>query len=173
MHLMMGKVATCSICYKLSIKLAILFGFGLFNFSRSSQLSKFIRDEVGRWQRWIQEFIWSSQVSIHKCEWIKKQNRDRERNWFHSVAKNMKDSISYSPSKFHQTNPKYLGTIHSPRSQIKKALTYLLLVQSTSVYINLEKHWSNGLFSHVLKNQNTRWSISFISSHCWDYHVGW
>lgn len=37
----------------------------------------------------------------------KSRNRDRERNWFHSVAKNMKDNISYSPSKFHQTNPKY------------------------------------------------------------------
>lgn len=27
--------------------------------------------------------------------------------WFHSVAKDLKDNIFYSPSKFHQTNPKY------------------------------------------------------------------
>lgn len=75
----------------------------------------------------------------------KKQNRDRERNWFHSVAKNMKYSISCSPSKFHQTNPKYagdtadIGLIHSPRSQIKKALTDFLLsiVLDTSVYTKL------------------------------------
>lgn len=51
-----------------------------------------------------------------------------------------------------------LGTIHSPRSQIKKALTYLLLsiVQSTSVYTNLEKHCRMASFSHILKNQRIR-----------------
>lgn len=68
-----------------------------------------------------------------------------------------------------------LGTIHSPRSQIKKVLTYLLLsiVQSTSVYSQLEKHWAMASFSFVLKNQRIRWSISFISSHFWEHHVGW
>ena len=38
--------------------------------------------------------------------------------------------------------------IHSPKSQIKKPVTYLLLwkVLGTFVYLKLEKHCSNGLF---------------------------
>ena len=68
------------------MKSVILFGF---NFSASSQLSKFIRDE---WRDDTGEFknlfaaAKSAYINVSKSE---EQNRDRKRNCFHSVAKNM------------------------------------------------------------------------------------
>lgn len=103
--------------------------------------------------RWIQEFIWRSNVSTYKCEWIKKWNRDRERTGFTQSQRTSKIIfLTLLPNSIKQIQSTLevlliLRTIHSLKSQIKKALTYLVSkVLGTSVYLKLKKHCSNGLF---------------------------
>lgn len=104
--------------------------------------------------RWTQEFIWNSKVSIYKCEWIEKSRLEIEketssiqlqRTWKRVYPILLSNSI-----KQIQSIPEALliqRTGHSPRSQSRKLYPISCFQQVFTFLFTLgEKHCSNGLF---------------------------